>query len=556
MVTAQLRMLIQDPSLGGNMNKIIEGFEPSHEDFFLDGPVSRRLAVLDFDPTSGALASAARWIGPAPGKTQGRYDVAQKTPITDPSFIQMNVFATVLRTIYLYEEPDALGRGVRWAFARPQLLIVPRAGLWANAFYERESRSLQFFFFDAEQGPVYTSLARDIVSHETGHAILDGIAPDLYHALTPQTLALHEAVADLTALMMGFRSRELRTSVLESTGGSILESNAFNALGEQFGSALDSSKRGYLRSLLNDLRLSSPEIDPVEPHDLSQVISGALYTLMVNLHQGEKQSLGFDKSRPDWLKVSIEALWRSAERFKRMVIRGLDYLPPGEVSFADYARAIISADQASFREDVGHVREALTNEFARREMVQAPSALEVETDFEHPSLKDLDLATLLESDWAAYHFANENRELLRIPKDIPFEVRPRLDVRKKNFLGPKKSDFQWECLFKVAWRHIEPNPNKVGDADERAIKVGTTLVIDQDTKRARARLTSDLSEDAREARTRYLDRLNERGMLQVGPVALNEAGRPLRSVVQGVVLDGAMAVQGTARMLHVMGDDT
>ena len=29
---------------------------------------------------------------------------------------------------------------------------------------------------------VYTSLSREIISHETAHAILDGIAPDLYHA--------------------------------------------------------------------------------------------------------------------------------------------------------------------------------------------------------------------------------------------------------------------------------------------------------------------------------------------------------------------------------------
>ena len=51
-----------------------------------------------------------------------------------------------------------------------------------EAFYERESHSLQFFHFPSKSPTnalttVYTSLSHDIVSHECGHAILDGIAP-------------------------------------------------------------------------------------------------------------------------------------------------------------------------------------------------------------------------------------------------------------------------------------------------------------------------------------------------------------------------------------------
>lgn len=70
---------------------------------------------------------------------------------------------------------------IRWAGrlpGGPQLLVVPRAGEWANAFYERESRSLQFFYFSpsGESRRIYTSHSQDIVAHETAHAILDGIA--------------------------------------------------------------------------------------------------------------------------------------------------------------------------------------------------------------------------------------------------------------------------------------------------------------------------------------------------------------------------------------------
>lgn len=558
MVTAHLEMLIQDEAVSQvkGMGALTEGFEPVREDFFLDGPVSRRLAVVDFDPATGQLAKPARWIPPKPGGSKGRYDVAKDAPLDSPPFIQLHTFATVLRTMYLYEEADALGRRLRWGFDGPQLLVIPRAGKWANAFYERDSRSLQFFYFEADGRTIYTALTRDIVSHETGHAILDGIAPDLYGAVTPQALALHEAVADLTALMMAFRSERLRTEVLSATRGSIENSNAFNALAEQFGQSLDPSKRaGYLRTTLNDLGLSSREIDPLEPHDLSQVFSGAMYTLMMGLHADQKRRLGFAHDAEGWLQIAGKALGLAAQRFKRMLIRGLDYLPPGEVSFADCVRAILAADQASFPEDPDHVREELRYEFARRDVVADAAELEVKTNYHAPALDDVDLESLLKSDWAAYHFANKHRDLLRMPQEIPFEVRPRLRVNKRNYYAGGERKTQQELLFKVMWHHVEPNPPEMVGAPRRAVDVGTTLAIDWETRDVRACLTSDLRDEMRASRDGYLLRLADRGLLKIGSDAFDPHGRPLRTIVPASVVDGTLTVEETGRTLHVTGDE-
>ncbi|MFP5286433.1 MAG: hypothetical protein ACLGI9_11900, partial [Thermoanaerobaculia bacterium] len=365
---ARLPMMLDDPQTSKYAGlDDFETFISRDEDFFLDGPVSRRVAVLDFDPATGAVLPGARFLDPGKRKL-GCYDCPGEEGIYGRSFQQVNAFATVLRTMYLYEEPDALGRKLTWAFGAPQLLVVPRAGEEPNAFYERESHSLQLFYISRPDKPaVYSCLSRDIIAHETAHAILDGIAPDLYNALTPQSLALHEAIADLTALLMSFRSTKLRQAVLKATNGSIADSTAFATVAPEFGQARDPTGAArYLRSLLNAKTLDREDrsldengipnrVNRYEPHSLSEALSGALYTVMVKIHG----SLATDYS------ASGKALFVGGERFKRMILRALDYLPPGEASFGDYGRAILAADQAAHPKE-SQERRWICEEFVRR----------------------------------------------------------------------------------------------------------------------------------------------------------------------------------------------
>jgi hypothetical protein len=457
---------------------------------------------------------------------------------------------------------DALGRPLVWAFDAPQLLLIPRAGQMANAYYERASHSLQFFYFTPDGGQrIYTSLSRDIVAHEAGHAILDGILPDLYHALTPQSLALHEAIADLTALMMALRSHNLRSFVLRQTGGHIRDSTAFSSVAEELGGALDrDGQAGYLRSLLNR-RTLDPEDESVDelgrpnrvprnaPHALSQVLCGALYATMIQLHEAFKRKY-MEEDQVSEFSASGKALWVAAEQFKRMILRALDYLPPGEVSFADYGRAILAADKALYPEE-DQARQWITAEFVQRRMVGSATELESWTNYSHRAVQDLDLRTLVESDWAAYAFANANRELLNIPEDIPFEVRPRLDVTKTYYdeAGKQKSR---EVILKVAWDVQEPNPMPRPFPPRRRITLGSMLAIDWDTHQIRALLTSDRSARQRQDRDALLRRLNAENVLWLARRAIGPDGRPLKRVIVAEATDRLMRVIGTARMLHMV----
>ena len=549
---AKLPMMLDDPQTSRYAGlEDYEEFITREEDFFLDGPVSRRVAVLDFDAATGEIRAGARFTPPGvpPNKSKyGRYAFPEDEGIYSRAFQQINAFATVLRTMYLFEEPDALGRPLTWAFGAPQLLVLPRAGEWANAFYERESHSLQLFYIPrGNEAPAFSCLSRDIIAHETAHAILDGIAPDLYNALTPQSLALHETIADLTALIMSFRSDKLRRAVLKATNGSIADSSAFSTVAPEFGQARDPSNPAPgLRSLLNEKTLNREDrsldafgqpnrVSRYDPHSLCQALAGALYTVMVKIHGG--LATGYSSSG--------KALYIGGERFKRMILRALDFLPPGEVSFADFGRAILAADQAAHPKDCQE-RDWICDEFVRRALVPDKAALQVETNVRFKPLEKIDLQTLAGSDWAAYEFAARQREFLRIPKGVPFRVRPRLDTTKF-YYRTKGGDPEpiRELIFKVSWDHKEPNG--AGFPGERQITVGTTLAIDWESRVVRARLTSEWGGEQKEDRDELLRLLVAGDVLR--PSAEDSPGG--RPALRAESLDGLMRVRGTARMLHI-----
>lgn len=547
---------------------LMQGWEYSPTEPLLDGPVSRRVAVVDLDPDTGAVMPGARFVAPK-GRTPGRYAVKSELDVDAADFKQVSVFTAVMKMMSIFETPDVLGRKLRWAFDGEQLLVVPRAGKMANAFYHRDSRSLQFFFVDDPSAPgklVHTCLSPDIVAHETTHAILDGIAPDLYNATSPQSLAMHEAIADLGAVMLAVRTDRLLRQVMLETHGDLRKAEAFSRIAQQFGAALYGPGRP-LRDLVNNASMSKPgTLDLNEPHDLSTVLAGALYALLLNEYETIRREdyeakLETEKSRrrqqgtpapskaeKDKLRFSVSgfALFKASEKFKRIAFRALDYLPPGEIAFADYGRAMVAADVYSNPDDP-EPREFIKGEFLRRGMVEDAAKLDpVEPGFALPA--DLDLEQLVRSDWAAYQFAEAWRQQLLIPERVPFEVRPRLDVTRKTWRKDGVQAMTRALLFKVAWQGAQVFQS--GDFfSEVAVTRGTMLAVDWETRKVCTLLSTSPDHPTQaDAATARNNAMRETFLATNIADGLLEFGSP---DVQ--IQNGTLRVRAMGQMLHMMG---
>ena len=117
-----------------------------------DGPTSARFALVDYDSTSNTLTPPAVWDEKnncyrAPDGT-----VLDGKAVALPQYHQLSVWATVQNTLDFFESSAGLGRRISWAFEGNRLIVVPHAGYGENAYYDRASKSLQFYWFNGDSG--------------------------------------------------------------------------------------------------------------------------------------------------------------------------------------------------------------------------------------------------------------------------------------------------------------------------------------------------------------------------------------------------------------------
>lgn len=357
--------------------------------------------VIDFDPASGLFYEGVDLNDP--------YILAQdglEPSESNPQFHQQMAYAVTMRTIENFEK--ALGRKALWSARYDEnlpngqkeifvqhLRVYPHALREANAFYSPLKKALLFGYFPAPTkdlsqhlpgGMVFTCLSQDIISHETTHALLDGMHRRYIEDTHPDSLAFHEAFADIVALFQHFSMPEVLVHQIAKTKGDLTSQSLLGELAQEFGKAI--GNYGALRSAIGKenpetkkWELSTPNPNDynevIEPHARGAILVSAVFDAFISIYNlrvkdlfriasGGSGILPEGELHPTLVKLLAAEASKSANHVLTMCIRALDYCPPVDINFGDYLRAIITADTDLVPDDDKNYRIAFIDAFRRR----------------------------------------------------------------------------------------------------------------------------------------------------------------------------------------------
>jgi len=282
-------------------------------------------------------------------------------------FDAVHAFAVVRATLTMYQRALAGGdvpAAVPWQWNTPRnadpIEIFPRHSNMQNAFYSRTGRLLAFGFFPRRGATIFTCRSLDIVAHEAGHAVLDGMKPNwLLAGNPPQTGALHESFGDLTAIFLTLSQLDQVEAVIAQTKANLHNKTFLADLAEEFGLALGLPMG--LRNADNDLTVSQVGN---EVHALSQVFTGAIYDILADIFEFERQPLVRDDA------VTLHAV---GEYVRSLLVRAIHAAPASAATFADVANQMLLVASADGKPAA--YRNFIRNRFVLREVVASPAPL-------------------------------------------------------------------------------------------------------------------------------------------------------------------------------------
>ena len=135
----RLQSIVQDPLTARQEElRAIEGTDvEDDEQFFLDGPVGRQVAVVDLDDRTGALVPGAVFQPPSAGRKLGRYLIADEQDLRARDLNQVSVYTTVLNTmamsVFERTKEIAMLRALGWKRRRIVGLILGEATMLSAA---------------------------------------------------------------------------------------------------------------------------------------------------------------------------------------------------------------------------------------------------------------------------------------------------------------------------------------------------------------------------------------------------------------------------------------
>lgn len=268
----------------------------------------------------------------------------------DNRFLAANTLAGVAKAINTFEE--AYGAPVKWAFSSPQLSIIHDGGEMLNAYYQRNSGSLNFFHHtDKVTGDLVRSGASgEVVAHEAGHAILDGLRPGYLGSWSPDPGGFHESFGDVLAMLIALKDDTVLARVVEQTGGDLSKQNVAAHLGEELGVAINHESGGnatggdWTRNAINTFTWVDPKTLPANaphdklsrgPHSFSRLWTGAVYDVLKGI-TNDNLAAG---------QAPKEAISGAADELLKLYGKLMKLAPNGNFAYKDMALALVKASE-------------------------------------------------------------------------------------------------------------------------------------------------------------------------------------------------------------------
>lgn len=324
-------------------------------------------------------------------------------------FERVNSFVFVNKVLNLYEKE--LGRKINWGFQKEQLDVLPRAGEDMNAYYSRWDNQIGLYYYKNPQDPsetCRTSKMADVITHEAGHATLDGLRPG-YFGWGSAGGAVHEGFSDCTAMLVAMQNENLLDTVIKMTGGDLKKENYIASLAEQFGKSYYGDKM-YLRNAINNLKHSDYDSgrESKQVHNYGRLMAGTLYDVIT-----EMAAANGLKDNPK------EALIKTREDVGKILARAMgDFSPQNNVYFSDVAKALLQADKHVFN---GKYKNLLSKVLINRELLK-PGDIKAWEDSVN-NLPDMTLPPSgISSVDSLVSMLEGNKEKLGLSKDKKYEI--------------------------------------------------------------------------------------------------------------------------------------